>query len=198
MAILADMFFESFDLLPVEYRRMLDFQTRCPTMEDLQAAWTLVQETRTFDDLFREHARRYDPDEYKAIKAREKEEHDRKKQAAKRAAEQARLKARMDREGRYVQVTYRNPNYDDGKHDRLIARVKAEKAHDMITKKQGTLVNTTSKYLRAYVWQPYVSAADREKARREQEAAKLGFDPYSAPDKNHFRAGTNKRLHNGF
>ena len=203
MAILADKFFESYDLLPREYKSMIYDSISTPTMEDLETIWKMVEETRSFNDLFREYAKKYNPEEWKKIKDNEKAEYDRKK----RLEVEERNRERWDRklknhglDGRWITTTVRNPDYLDpsDKNNRLVQRVAAEKALDMITKKEAKLVNVSDQYVNRTTWVPYKSREEREREARQMEINKLGFDPYAAPNKNVPKAGTNKRLGNSF
>jgi hypothetical protein len=44
-------FWQDWDLLPYKYKQMLEDQTYCPTEDDLKAAWELVQEEGSMNDL---------------------------------------------------------------------------------------------------------------------------------------------------
>ena len=44
-------FYDDFDLLPPEMKKLLHEQDRMPTFEDLKAAWELAQETITLKDI---------------------------------------------------------------------------------------------------------------------------------------------------
>jgi len=196
VAILANKFFESYDLLPPDYKAMLYASNHCPLMEDLEAAWKLVEAEGSFSKLFRDHARKYDPDEWKAIKAREKAEYDRKVAAEREKAARDRWNRKLQREGRFVTTYHVVP---EPKNARLIERVKAEVALDMVTKKQAKLVNAPGTLVARTEWVPYKSRAERERELRERENAKYGEDIYAAPDKNKPpMAGTNKRLGNSY
>ncbi len=192
MAILADKFFESYDLLPSGFKDLIYSSATCPTMEDLQEVWALVQTEGSFDQLFREHARRYDPDEWKKIREREREKYERQK--AQKPSKWD-LRWQRQREGRYVTTTYR---VLDDKQTRLVERVKAEIALDMVTKKQAKVVNKPGTLVTRTDWVPYKSKAERDAEQRALEMQKHGFDLYAAPDKNAPKAGTNKRLGNSY
>lgn len=201
MAILADKFFESYDMLPQSYKELIYASATCPTMQDLETVWKLVQEERSFADLFREYARKYNPEEYREIKAREKAEYDAKNQRDKHRAWEAKQQAWLARNGiggRYMNVTVRNPNYIDpnDKHSRLVARVAEDRALDLITKKKAKLVNTTSKTITYEAWVPYKSASQRQAEERARDMKKWGIDLFAPPNKN--PAGTNKRLGNAY
>jgi hypothetical protein len=187
MAILADKFFESYDLLPAGYKALIYDSASTPTMEDLATVWKLVEAEGSFDKLFREHARKYDPEEWKLIRDREREEHERQKRL-KPSKWDLKLAAR----GRWI-TTIRQAEIDP-KQARLVERVKADVALDMVTKKQAKVV---SKTIVTREWVPYKSRAEREREQNEAFKAKYGYDPTTAPDK-YSKAGTNKRMGNSF
>lgn len=199
---LADLFFEQFDMLPVEYRRMLDYQTRAPTLADIKAAWELLAEDSSMADLINRVNKRFYPEKIIEQKKREREEYAKRKAAEKDALYNKRMSRYSGTES-YQRVSYRNPNYIDPanatKNDRLVMRVKAETAYDAVVKKEAKLVNTTDKYINRLEYVATKSRAQLEAEKRAKENAKAGYDMYAPPNKKDYpKAETMKRLDNSF
>jgi hypothetical protein len=163
-------------------------------MEDLEAVWKLV-EADGFTALFRRHAEKYDPDEWRAIKARERAEYQRQKEIERQNAKPS--KYGMKQAGRYM-TRYRIEPKRDISDLRLIESVKADKALDLITQKKAKLVNKPGQLVATTVYVPYKSRKEREAEQRAKNMAKYGIDIYAAPNKNVPKAGTNKRLGNSY
>lgn len=154
------MFFSDYDLLPTEFKRMLQESDRVPTMEDLKAAWELNGEHWTVDkakqnlNVFEEEIK-----EYNKIKNREE------RLRQKREKFENRRRARLDRA--IGQQVYRDRVIDlDTKNGRLVAKVmsiqEAEKA--LATRKENKdLVAAGKIVVREFVgWQKKSPKPEKE------------------------------------
>lgn len=173
-------FWEDYDLLPPEYRKMLYESNTQPDNKDLKAAWEMAVEAggsgmaaiRRNLNVFEEEIKKED------------------KKAADLAREQAKRQKSIDRwnnrYGRKVREVYVriDPNRDD-KHARLIARVKAETLDDLISKrKENADIKPASPY--------YVRRFIEVTPKQEKELKFMEFEPQDSPLKSRHNGGGKK------
>jgi len=196
-------FYEAYDLLPSKYKEMLYNQNSTPTCEDLKAVWDLVQEESSFAQLFAKYARAYDPEAHKKLQDEKKRKYDEEMQRIKDQKYNAMLEKKSKENRGMVHVSYierrKNPDYC-GEHDALVARVKAQQAIDLLTKKKAKVVKPKNKFINVRV-DEYISQAEMERRQRyweNYEKRKHG-DSHSSIDKNRNSLSfLEKQLHNGF
>jgi hypothetical protein len=122
-------FFEDFDLLPTEVKRLLSFGPTCPTFEDLREAWKLAGETFSLDkvleqlNVFEEDRKEESRKKNIEKRLREKEE---KRQAKWNEWKKRNLGAEV-----YSRVVVRRP-----KDERLVQKVTEEQAVEMLSRRK--------------------------------------------------------------
>lgn len=123
-------FYDDFDLLPVEMKRMLQEGSLCPDFDDLRAAWDLTERNSSFADLFNMlnvyEEDRKEAERIAAVEAREREKREK--------LEAKRNKWANKRRGtpHYVVMTVE----EEAKKQRLVQRVTAEEAVRLLSKRK--------------------------------------------------------------
>jgi hypothetical protein len=168
-------FFEDFDLLPTEVKRLLSFGPTCPTFEDLREAWKLAGETFSLDkvleqlNIFEEERKQKKVEEARIQKEKKKEE---------------RAKARWEayRKKYYGDQVYTRIVVRRKKDERLIQKVSEETAVKMLSERKE---NKDVKII------PEVTVYDVYAGHKKKQEKELKFMEFS-PVKN----SLGKQMHN--
>ena len=148
-------FFDDFDLLPSEIKHMLDYGPTCPDFDDLRAAWELLQESGTVQNII---------NRIRCLPKLEK-------------PKSTRYQRRLEAKSKRAQATQQerpvlagnSPRSD--KHARLVLRVTQEQAAALLNRRQETRDIEPARY--CYEWVPRVDPFKRAKLRNARKGDKL-------------------------